>query len=195
MSKQKTIYLDLDEVSVDMLSYLCIQYNNKFNKNLKVSDIKTYNLLQYIGEEDIQLIREKGFFANLKPIKNSIETIEKLINDGHMVFIISSPMNEFSVFEKYLWCKEILPFFDIRNLILVGNKSELLSKIDGENSVLFDDCPAYLREFNGIRIVMDREYNKELVVGDSVNGVNYVDYRVSGWNEFYEIVSGLELNN
>ena len=189
--KNKTIYLDMDETSVDMLSYLCNQYNNKFNKNLKVSDIKTYNLLQYIGEEGIQLIREKGFFANLKPIDKSIETISKLIDDGHMVFIISSPMNEHSVFEKYLWCKQNLPFFDIRNLILVGNKSELLSRIDGENSVLFDDCPAYLREFNGIRIVMDREYNKKLVVGDSVNGVNDVDYRVSGWDDFYEIIKGL----
>ena len=175
----------MDEVSVDMLSYLCYQYNNKFNKDLKVSDIKTYNLLQYIGEEGIQLIKEKGFFANLKPIKNSIETIRKLIDDGHIVFIISSPMNEFSVFEKYLWCKKYLPFFDIKNLILVGNKSELLSKIDGENSVLFDDCPAYLREFNGIKIVMDREYNKELVIG-----VDY-DYRVDGWDEFYEFVNGL----
>jgi len=183
--KNKTIYLDMDEVSVDMLSYLCYQYNNKFNKDLKVSDIKTYNLLQYIGEEGIQLIKEKGFFANLKPIKNSIETIRKLIDDGHIVFIISSPMNEFSVFEKYLWCKKYLPFFDIKNLILVGNKSELLSKIDGENSVLFDDCPAYLREFNGIKIVMDREYNKELVIG-----VDY-DYRVDGWDEFYEFVNGL----
>jgi len=106
-----------------------------------------------------------------------------------MVFIISSPMNEHSVFEKYLWCKQYLPFFDIRNLILVGNKSELLSRIDGEDSVLFDDCPAYLREFNGITVVMDREYNKELVVGVDC------DYRVSGWDEFYEVVCGLELNN
>ena len=194
MGKQ-TLYIDLDEVCTQFISHLCSQYNNKYNKNLKVSDIKTYNLLQYIGEEGIQLIKEKGFFANLKPIYKSIETIEKLILDGHTVFIISSPMNEHSVFEKFLWIKQYLPFFNIKNLILVGNKGELLSKINGENSILFDDCPAYLREFNGIRIVMDREYNKELIVGDSVNDVNSVDYRVSGWNEFYEIVSGLELNN
>ena len=133
----------------------------------------------------MKIFQKPGFFMSLKPIDKSIETIRKLIDDGHMVFIITSPMNEFSVFEKYLWCKEFLPFFDIKNLILVGNKSELLSRIDGENSVLFDDCPAYLREFNGIRIVMDREYNKELIVGVDV------DFRVKDWDEFYDVVKGL----
>ena len=182
--KNKTIYLDMDEVSVDMLSYLCYQYNNKFNKDLKVSDIKTYNLLQYIGEEGIQLIKEKGFFANLKPIKNSIETIRKLIDDGHIVFIISSPMNEFSVFEKYLWCKKYLPFFDIRNLILVGNKGDLLSRING-GGILFDDCPEYIERFNGVKVVMDRAYNRYLIVGVDC------DYRVDGWDEFYGIVERL----
>jgi len=181
----KTIYLDLDEVICAFLDQLCFKYNEQYNKNLKPNDIKTYSLSNYLNEDGMKIFHKPGFFMSLKPIKNSIETIEKLILDGHMVFIISSPMNEHSVFEKYLWCKQYLPFFDIRNLILVGNKSELLSRIDGENSVLFDDCPAYLREFNGIRIVMDREYNKELIVGVDV------DFRVKDWDEFYDVVKGL----
>ena len=32
---------------------------------------------------------------------------------------------------------------------------------------------------------MDREYNKELIVGVDC------DYMVSGWDEFYEVVKGL----
>jgi len=118
----------------------------------------------------------------LEPIEGSIETIEKLVNNGNEVFIISSPMNEYSVYEKYKWIQENLPFFDIKNLILIGNKGDLLSRINGKNSILFDDCPAYLREFNGIRIVMDRAYNRELVVGVDC------DYRVSNWDEFYGVV-------
>jgi len=103
------------------------------------------------------------------------------------VFIISSPMNEYSVFEKYKWIRKYLPFFNIRNLILVGNKGDLLSRIDGVNSVLLDDCPEYIRKFNGVSVVMDRAYNKELIVGVDC------DYRVSEWDEFYGIVKGLEL--
>jgi len=192
MSKTRpTIYLDLDEVICAFLDQLCFKYNEQYNKNLKPNDIKTYSLSNYLNEDGMKIFHKPGFFMSLQPIDKSIETIRKLLNENHNIFIISSPMNEHCVFEKYLWVKIYLPFFPIRNLILVGNKGELLSRIDDENGVLFDDCPAYLREFNGIRVVMDREYNKELIVGDNVNGVDYVDYRVSGWDEFYEIVSGL----
>jgi len=194
-NKQKpTLYLDMDEVIVDMLSPLCIKYNELYNKNLKVSDIKSYNLAKYIGDEGFEIINEPGFFANLQPIEGAIETIKKLIDeDNFSIFIISSPMNGHCAYEKYQWVKEYLPFFNIKNLILVGNKGELLSKIDCsgdcENKVgiLFDDCPEYLKKFNGIRVVMDREYNNDLVVGVDC------DYRVDEWDEFYEIVNGLKM--
>jgi len=168
----------MDEVSVDMLSSLCFKYNEKYNKNLKVSDIKTYNLAQYIGNEGFEIINKPGFFMQLQAIGGAIETIKKLINNGlYEVFIVSSPMNEHSVFEKFLWVKEYLPFFNIRNLILVGNKGELLEKLDG-NGILFDDCPDYVRRFRGITVVMDREYNKDIKC----------DFRVSNWDEFYKVV-------
>ena len=182
MSKKLTIYLDLDEVICKLLNKLCRIYNYKYDKNLKPNDIKTYSLSQYIGEKGIEILKQPGFFRMLEPIEGSIETIEKLVNNGNEVFIISSPMNEYSVYEKYKWIQENLPFFDIKNLILIGNKGDLLSRINGKNSILFDDCPAYLREFNGIRIVMDRAYNRELVVGVDC------DYRVSNWDEFYGVV-------
>ena len=182
MSKKLTIYLDLDEVICKLLDKLCRIYNYKYDKNLKPNDIKTYSLSQYIGEKGIEILKQPGFFRMLEPIEDAIETIEKLVNDGNEMFIISSPMNEYSIFEKYKWVKEYLPFFDIKNLILVGNKGELLSMLDGEDSILFDDCPEYIRKFRGITIIMDRAYNKELIVGVDC------DYRVSGWNEFYEIV-------
>jgi len=194
MKQKPTLYLDLDEVTVDMLSPLCLKYNKLYNKNLKVSDIKSYNLAQYIGEEGFEIINEPGFFANLKPIEGAIETIKKLIDeDKFSIFIISSPMNGHCAYEKYQWVKEYLPFFNIKNLILVGNKGDLLSKLnydindDNKTGILFDDCPYYLKEFKGIRIVMDREYNRDLIVGIDV------DARINGWDEFYEIVNKIKI--
>jgi len=182
MSKKLTIYLDLDEVICKLLDKLCRIYNYKYDKNLKPNDIKTYSLSQYIGEKGIEILKQPGFFGSLEPIEGAIETIKKIVNNGNEVFIISSPMNKYSVFEKYLWVLTHLPFFDVRNLILIGNKGDLLSRLDDENSILFDDCPEYVSKFNGMSVVMDRAYNKELIVGVDC------DYRVSGWNEFYEIV-------
>jgi len=188
MSNQKlTIYIDIDEVIAKFLDKLCSEYNYKYNKNIKISDIKTWSLNTYMdGDKAFEIINSPGFFGSLEPIEGAIEIIEKLVNDDkYEVFIISSPSNEFSVYEKYKWIQKNLPYFDIRNLILVGNKGELLSRINGENSILFDDCPEYLNKFNGVSVVMDREYNRELIVGVDC------DYRVSEWNEFYGVVKGL----
>ena len=192
MSKKLTIYLDLDEVICKLLDKLCRIYNYKYDKNLKPNDIKTWSLNTYMdGDKAFEIINSPGFFGSLELIEGAIETIEKLVNnDKYEVFIISSPSNEFSVFEKYLWIRKHLPFFDIRNLILVGNKGELLSRIDtcednGNYNVLFDDCPEYIRRFNGVKVVMNRKYNRDLIVGVDC------DFRVKDWDEFYEIIKGL----
>jgi len=190
MSKKLTLYIDIDEVIAKFLDKLCTEYNYKYNTNIKISDIKTWSLNTYMdGDKAFEIINSPGFFGSLELIEGAIETIEKLVNnDKYEVFIISSPSNEFSVFEKYLWIRKHLPFFDIKNLILVGNKGDLLSRLNGEGGVLFDDCPEYIRKFNGVSVVMDRAYNRELVIGMDC------DYRVSEWSEFYEVVKGLELN-
>ena len=188
MSKSKlTLYIDIDEVIAKFLDKLCSEYNYKYNKNIKISDIKTWSLNTYMdGDKAFEIINNPGFFGSLEPIEGAIETIEKLVNsDKYEVFIISSPSNEYSVYEKYKWIQQNLPFFDIRNLILVGNKGELLSRM-GNDGILFDDCPEYIEKFNGMSVVMDRAYNKELIVGVDC------DYRVSGWDEFYGIVKGLK---
>jgi len=185
MSKVKLpLYIDIDEVICKFLEELCSEYNYKYNKRIKISDIKTWSLNTYMdSDKAFEIINSPGFFGSLEPIEGAIETIEKLINDDkYEVFIISSPSNEYSVYEKYKWIQQNLPFFDIRNLILVGNKGELLSRINGEGGILFDDCPEYIRKFNGVKVVMDRAYNRDLVIGIDC------DYRVSNWDEFYGVV-------
>ena len=185
MSKVKLpLYIDIDEVICKFLEELCSEYNYKYNKRIKISDIKTWSLNTYMdGDKAFEIINSPGFFGSLEPIEGAIQTIEKLINnDKYEVFIISSPSNEYSVYEKYKWIQQNLPFFDIRNLILVGNKGELLSRINGEGGILFDDCPEYIRKFNGVKVVMDRAYNRDLVIGIDC------DYRVSNWDEFYGVV-------
>ena len=192
MSKSKLpLYIDIDEVIAKFLEELCSEYNYKYNKRIKISDIKTWLLNTYMdGDKAFEIINSSGFFGSLEPIEGSIETIKKLVNDDrYEVFIISSPSNEHSVFEKYKWIMGYLPFFDVNNLILVGNKGELLSRLDSDNSLLFDDCPEYIRKFNGVSVVMNREYNRELIVGVDC------DYRVSGWDEFYGVVRWIDNQN
>jgi len=172
----KPIFIDMDDVICDFITELCDRLHKKYNKKVTPSQITTWTLSDHIGNDWLEIIQEPGYFKSLKPIDGAIDTINKLIEENREVFIITSPMNEYSVFEKYLWVKEYLPFFPINNLILVGNKGDILSKIN--NGILFDDCPEYLEKFNGITVAMDKPYNWNVKS----------DFRVSNWDDFYRVV-------
>ena len=172
----KPIFIDMDDVICDFITELCDRLHKKYNKKVTPSQITTWTLSDHIGNDWLEIIQEPGYFKSLKPIDGAIDTINKLIEENREVFIITSPMNEYSVFEKYLWVKEYLPFFPINNLILVGNKGDILSKIN--NGILFDDCPEYLEKFNGITVTMDKPYNWNVKS----------DFRVSNWDDFYRVV-------
>jgi 5'(3')-deoxyribonucleotidase len=181
MSK-KILWLDMDQVICDFLGKLCLEYNYLYNKNLKPLDIETWDLTSYIGKENKTIFQQPGFFYSLKPIKDAIKTIKLLKEDGNKIFIISNPPNEYAVYDKYRWVKEYLPFFDIKNLILIGNKEDLLTKINGNEDILLDDCPEYLHKFNGISVAVNMPYNQ------NVN----CDFRIYSWEEFYRLVKNLE---
>ncbi|MFA5558820.1 MAG: hypothetical protein WDA59_05095 [Methanofastidiosum sp.] len=177
MSKNLPLFFDMDEVICDFLSKLFDTYNKIYNKNIKISDIKEWSLLKYIGTEGIKLFEQPGFFSDLEPIENAIETIKILLKQNRKIFIVSSPISEHCVFDKYQWVKKYMPFFPIANLVLVGNKGDLLTNI--KNGVLFDDCPRYLECFGGVSVCMDMPYNQ---------GAR-CDFRVRSWEEFHNIIS------
>jgi len=46
-----TLYVDMDEIIVSFLDKLCSIYNSKYNKNIKISDIKSWSLNTYMDGE------------------------------------------------------------------------------------------------------------------------------------------------
>lgn len=83
---------------------------------------------------------EKGFFYNLKPIKKNIKFINKLIEKGFNVNILSASPNENADLDKILWLKKYVPNLKLNKIILCRNhenKADFVSEI--ENSILIDD--------------------------------------------------------
>lgn len=83
---------------------------------------------------------EKGFFANLKPIKANIEIIRVLVENGASVRILSASPNEQADHDKKIWLKNHMPFIKVRNIILMrnGQNKADYTKTKGCN-LLFDD--------------------------------------------------------
>lgn len=149
--------IDADEVIFDMLGYLFLQYNYKYNTGITMNDITQYNLEPVVGKHGIQMFCESGFFNNLKPFPNAVDVLKRL-SYNHEIFIITHPMNGVCAMDKYESFSKVLPFIPHKNIIMTSRKE--LIDID----LLFDDCPRYLENCKEkmITVVMDRLYNKNV---------------------------------
>ena len=83
---------------------------------------------------------EKGFFKNLKPIRENVRMINWLIKNGYDVRIISLSPKKRTDKDKREWLKFYVPALKRKHIILPRsgtNKATIIKDI--ENAILFDD--------------------------------------------------------
>ena len=104
---KKIIYIDLDGVVAD------------FNKGRK--DHPLGNITPYIGKP----YKLPGLYENLEPIKNSIESVNKILNHPsfELFFLSTAPWENSSAWsDKNKWVKRYLGKSAYKQLILSHNK-------------------------------------------------------------------------
>ena len=106
--KGKVIYIDMDDVLCDYCSsYKYYQLNSpsiKFPQSIK------------------------GFFKKLKPIKNGVETVNKMISsEKYDPYILTAPStrNPYSYMEKRIWIETHFGYDFTKKLIICPNKGLL----------------------------------------------------------------------
>lgn len=83
---------------------------------------------------------EKGFFYNLKPIKKNIKFINKLIENGYNVNILSASPNKHADLDKMFWIRKYIPKLKLGNAIFCRNHENKADFVDDiKNSILIDD--------------------------------------------------------
>ena len=171
----------MDECICKFLDRLCSEYNRLNNTNLQSSQIDSWYLDKFIGEQGKEIFRKQGFFDKLEPFPNAIKIVKKL-NNEHDIIIASKPQNKETSLDKYNWLEEYMPFIRF-NQVVLGEYKHLI-KAD----IMIDDCEYYLDLFkencNGTTICIDREYNKKFKA----------DYRIydTNWLEIYDIIKKIQ---
>ena len=172
------LLIDLDSVTADFWEHLLNYHNNKFNENLTIDDIYTYDLLSNIKSEyhnDITLFMNGAdFFYNLPVIADSVTVTQSLLKKGHKIlFVTATPAaSPTAYFDKIRWVDKWFPHIGKRKLISAYEKFEV------KGDLLFDDSPYNIVDFGGITVAMDYKYNRKIVPS----------FRVNTWNEFEKIV-------
>lgn len=92
---------------------------------------------------------EKGFFADLEPIKENINPIRHLlVADKREVYILSASPNIYADDDKIKWIKKYMPWFPLNNVILCRNgEVKAMYANDIKHSTLLDDYGKNCKEW------------------------------------------------
>lgn len=123
---------------------------------------------------------EEGFFAQLKPFENAVDTVKMLAQDPSVeVFILSAAIEgepPYCVAQKHAWIDRYLPEIDKTHRIFTSvgeNKAELIPHGINASDVLIDDYNKNLkqwREQGGHSIKFVNNINHKGLVGELWQG-------------------------
>lgn len=177
------IGIDFDGVMNNMLETWVEWLNKEHGAHVKAEDVTEWELSKkypYLDKSDLfKPLNTPEFWDEVTIKHEAPEVVEKLIAEGHEVYVITSTHYKILPYKFKRSLFAHFPYLTKENLIVTYNKA--LINVD----LLLDDGVHNLKDFRGIKVVFDAPYNRDF------EG----DYRVATWKEFYILVSGLARGN
>lgn len=179
-----TIICDIDDVLNDLAQKVVELYNARSGKNLRVSDITSYNFYDCLPQEDADalcaLFEEKELWDSLTPTPGSQDALKALIRQGHKVYLATATHYKNFAW-KIEWLSKHYSFFDHKNVIRIMDKSLLNA------DVMIDDHLDNLINNVCERICIDKPWNRS-----SSKDYAYNIYRVSHWSKIPNVINDIE---
>lgn len=186
MSKKGIIAVDMDWVLAKLTQKWVSYYNTIFNDDLKIEDIKSWDITQYVKPEAkeymVNILNIHKFYRDLEVVEDSQRVLKKLSND-YEIIIVTDPFTRMSFKSKYDWLGENFPFIPSENYVFTGNKSII------QANYLIDDGVHNLEVFKGYGLLYEAPYNETedrfYKVKNWQDVEHLFDYRLDEVAEFY----------
>lgn len=179
------IAVDFDNILNNLAEKTVEFYNAHNDKNIQMSDITSYNFYDCFSKEDadgmVKLFKTKALWDLLTPIPGARDGLQKLVDAGHRVYIVTATATENWPW-KISWFKKYFPFFNTDNIIRMMDKS--LFKCD----VMIEDCYDQLIKNRPCRkICLDYPWNR-----NEGRDFVYDIRRCENWTQILEAVNQIE---
>lgn len=179
------IGIDIDNTINNLCEALLEVYNFDTMESIKITDIKSYYIENYVNPEHknmiIKLFTDSRVWKRIKLIDNCQFCINNLIEQGHRIVFVSAS-DFINIPKKYEWLVRNFPLIDMRNNFIVAHDKQLVAGLD----VLIDDYEKNL--IGGIyhKILLDYPWNK------NVNCEREGIVRCRDWQEIYNEICRIE---
>ena len=173
--------VDIDDVLCNLQETVVKLFNERFGANYTLNDFKEYDVMNILPTQDAIVMKdmygESGLYNKVKPIPGAQKALEKLINLGHQIYLVTNAVPK-TYAEKISFIKRFFPYINESHIVLMKHKH--LFKCD---VMIEDNLQTLLESPNYHRICFNMPWNQS--DKDWVYGI----YRCNNWNEVLTAVN------
>jgi 5'(3')-deoxyribonucleotidase len=175
------IALDMDGVLADLHSRWLELYNADWKDKLKPEDILSWDIHKYVklqcGNRIYGYLDDIDLYDNVQPLPGALEVTEALTEAGHTLIVVTMAYhNPNMIASKIKWLKAHVPAIPKDHFIFCNEKRFVRA------DMLVDDNPAFLKDFDGDRLLMAAPHNK--------NYTNATMFRVNSLKDVQAYIEG-----
>lgn len=178
------ITIDFDETLFPTLEKVIEIYNKRYNDELSITQINTYNLYESldssVADKLLEIFCDKETYDNLKPYKGATSAIKTLIDKGHEIYIATAT-NAKNLGWKEDLLQKYFPSIPRDNLIRIHHKQLL------KTDILVEDNMLNLIESFSERICFDQLWNQS-----TTKDYSYDIKRAYNWNDIIKLINDIE---
>ena len=151
------IAVDLDEVTADTVSKRLQRYRLDYGEELTRDQIHGKQIRDAIPSDRSKAVEacldEPGFSRDIPIMPGARAVLEELATRFDILIATSAMDHPVSLYDRYLWLQEFLPFLSDRNYMFCGSKRYIRA------DYLVDDSPRNLDLFAGTGILFHAHHN------------------------------------
>lgn len=175
------IGIDVDDTICNLQETVINLFNKRYGTHYSMDDFTEYDVMNILPTQDAVVMKdmygESGLYDRVKPISGAQEALEKLINLGHQVYLVTAAIPK-TYGEKVMFIKRFFPYIDESHIVCMRHKH--LFKCD---ILIEDNLQALLVSPYYHRICFDRPWNRQ------ISDWTYDIHRCKNWNEIVAVVN------
>lgn len=175
------IAIDVDDVICNLQDVVINLFNKRYGSHYTIEDFISYDIMNVLPTQDAIVMKdmygETGLYDKVKPIPGAKETLEKLINLGHQVYLVTAAIPK-TYGEKVAFIRRFFPCIDESHIVCMKHK--WMFKCD---VMIEDNLHTLLAKPYYHRICFDRPWNRQVV------DWTYDIHRCKNWDEIVEVVN------
>lgn len=178
--KKLTVLIDMDDTIENLCDVWIHCLNVRYGTSVRPSDIKEWDMTKAFPElSPVQIYKplfDESVWKRVTPLPDAVETILKIIKDGHKVVIVTASHQDTVGLKMNNVLFKYFPYLSMDDVIVTSQKQLV------QGDIMIDDAPHNLEGGRYMKLLFDAPHNRSYSASDNDM------VRVYNWNEIYNIV-------